>query len=82
LSIRYGNNWHISKPLEHRTHVRHVEAPMQSCDVRNSQVAADRKMQVPGVKMNKIELINVLDDMIYQKDFPRHGIFAALVLPK
>jgi len=39
-------------------------------------------MQVPGVKMNKIELINVLDDVIYQKDFPRYGIFAALVLPE
>ena len=55
---------------------------MQSCDVRNWQVAADRKMQVPGVKMNKIELINVLDDVIYQKNFSRHRVFAALILPE
>ena len=39
-------------------------------------------MQVPGVKMNKIELINVLDDVIYQKNFPRHRVFAALILPE
>jgi hypothetical protein len=34
------------------------------------------------MKMNQIELINVLDDVIYQKDFPRHGIFAALIFPE
>jgi hypothetical protein len=39
-------------------------------------------MQVPGMKMNKIELISVLDDVIYQKNFPCHGIFAALILPE
>jgi uncharacterized protein (DUF2384 family) len=39
-------------------------------------------MQVSGVKMNKIKLISVLDHVIYQKDFPRHGIFAALILPE
>jgi hypothetical protein len=39
-------------------------------------------MQVPGVKMNKIELINVLDDVIYQKDFSRHWVFAVLILPE
>jgi hypothetical protein len=32
--------------------------------------------------MNKIELINVLDDVIYQKNFPRHRVFAALILPE
>jgi hypothetical protein len=55
---------------------------MQSCDLRNWQVAADGKMQVPGVKMNKIELVNVLDNMIYKKNFPRHRVFAALILPE
>jgi hypothetical protein len=32
------------------------------------------------MKMNQIELINVLDDVIYQKDFPRNGVLAALIL--
>ena len=63
-----------------RTHVGHVEAPVQSCDVRNWQVAADRKMQVPSVKMNEIELIGMLDHVIYQKNFPCHWVFAALIL--
>jgi hypothetical protein len=34
------------------------------------------------MKMNKIELINVLDDVIYQKNFSRHRVFAALILPE
>src|SRR5215813_11151261 len=55
---------------------------MQSCDVRNWQIAADRKMQVSSMKMNQIELVNVLNHMIYQENFPRHGIFAALILPQ
>ena len=39
-------------------------------------------MKEPSVKMNQIELIKVLNDMIYQKDFPRHGIFAPFILPQ
>jgi hypothetical protein len=39
-------------------------------------------MQVPGVKMNEIELISVLDHVIYQKNFPSHWVFAALILPE
>jgi hypothetical protein len=39
-------------------------------------------MQVPGVKMNEIELINALDDVIYQKNFPRHRVFAAPIFPE
>jgi hypothetical protein len=50
--------------------------------MRNGQIAADRKMKVSSVKMNEIELVNVLDDVIYQKNFPRYGIFAALILPE
>ena len=55
---------------------------MQSCDVRNRQVAANRKMQVSSMKMNQIELVSELDHVIYQENFPRHRIFAALILPQ
>jgi hypothetical protein len=48
----------------------------------NRQIATQRKMKVSSVKMNQIELINVLNDVIYQKDFPRHGIFAAFIFPQ
>jgi hypothetical protein len=55
---------------------------MQSCDVRNWQIAADRKMQVSSMKMNQVELVSVLNHVIYQENFPRHRIFAALILPQ
>src|SRR5262245_13809963 len=39
-------------------------------------------MKVSSVEMNQIEFVNVLDDVIYQKDFSRNGVFAALILPE
>src|SRR5437667_12886490 len=82
LSVRDGYKRLISKPIEYRNQVRKVEASVQRSDMWNWQIATHRKMKVSSVKMNQIELINVLDDVIYQKDFPRHGIFAALIFPE
>src|SRR5215472_4769613 len=82
LCVRDRHNRFISKSVEHRNQVWKVETSVQRSDMWNGQIATNRKMQVSSVKMNKIELINVLDDVIYQKDFPRHRVFAALILPQ
>jgi hypothetical protein len=39
-------------------------------------------MKVSSVEMNQIELIKILNDVINQKDFPRHGILAAFIFPQ
>jgi len=39
-------------------------------------------MQVSSMKMNEIELVSVLNHVIYEENFPRHRIFAALILPQ
>jgi hypothetical protein len=49
--------------------------------MRNRQIAADWEMKIACVKMDEIELVNVFDDMVYQENFPGHGVFAALILP-
>src|SRR4029450_4401552 len=82
LSVRDGYKRLVPKPVEYADQVRKVEAPVQSCDVRNPQLAANRKMQVSSMKMNQIELVNVLNHVIYEENFPRHRIFAALILPQ
>src|SRR5581483_299510 len=82
LSVRDGDKPFVSKPVEHRNQVGNVEASVQSRDMRNPQIATNRKMKVSSVKMNQIELINVLDEVIEQEDFPRHRVFAALVFPE
>ena len=82
LSVRDGYKRLGSKAVEYRNQVRKVEASVQRSDMWNRQIATHRKMKVSSVKMNQIELINVLNNVIYQKDFPRHGIFAAFILPE
>ena len=54
----------MSKPVEHRNQVGNVEAAVQRRDMRNPQIATNGKMKVSSVKMNQIELINVLDEVI------------------
>jgi len=62
--------------------IGNIETPVQSRDVRNRQVATDRKMKVTGVEMNHVKFASVLDYLIYQDEFPCHGILAALVFTK
>ena len=82
MSVRNRYQRFVSKPLEHRNQVGNVETSVQGGDVRNWQIATNRKMKVASVKMNQVKLLNVLDDMICQKDFPGDGVFAALVFPE
>jgi hypothetical protein len=80
LSVRDGYERLVSKPVEYRDQVREVQTPVQRSNMWDRQIATYRKMEVSSVKMNQIELINVLNDVIYEKDFARHRIFAALIL--
>src|ERR1043166_1003074 len=80
FSVRDRYERFISKPVEHRNQVGNVETSVQRGNMRNGQIATERKMNVSSVKVNQIELVNVLDDVIYQKNFPRHWVFAALIL--
>ena len=64
LSVRDGYKPFMSKPVEHRNQVGNVEAAVQRRDMRNPQIATNGKMKVSSVKMNQIELINVLDEVI------------------
>jgi len=64
LSIRDRDNGFVPKPVEHRNQVGKIEASVQGREVRNRQVARNRKMKVTGVKMDHIELASVLHYVI------------------
>ena len=82
LSVRDGYKRLISKPVEHRNQVRKVEASVQRGDMRNRQIATDRKMKVTSMKMKQIKLINVLDDVIYKREFAEDSGYEELIVYK
>jgi hypothetical protein len=46
------------------------------------EISADGKMKISCVKVNQIEFVDMLNNVVYQKNFSRNRIFAAFVLPK
>jgi hypothetical protein len=44
--------------------IGNIEAPVQSRDVRTTEIATDRKMKVTGVEMNHVKFASALDYVI------------------
>ena len=76
LSIRNGDERDILELGEQRRQFGHVETTMHGRDVRDRQTPHDRQVELRNVKVDDVEFVSALGDLLEHQDVGRERVAA------